>query len=86
MGPVLSFITTFTLLGVVFSSMHLLFFYLRIPDLAALLLFGIPTISYISYCTEDSWDKIISSALKIYFYFASVLLAAAGLVYFIGDQ
>ena len=86
MGPVVSFITTFTLLGVVFTSMHLLFFYLRIPDLAALLLFGIPTIGYISYCTEESRDMVISSALRIYIYFASVLLAATGLVYFIGNQ
>ena len=85
MGPVVSLIATLGLLGVVFSLMHLLFFYLRVPDLVALLLFGVPVTCYISYCTEDSKENIISSALTIYFYFASVLLGAAGLVYFIGE-
>jgi hypothetical protein len=84
-GPVASFITTFSLLGVVFTLMHLLFFYLRVPDLVALLLFGLPVTCYIAYCTEESRQQVISSALRIYFYFAAVLLSAAGLVYFIGE-
>jgi len=84
LGPVASFIATLGTMGVVFTLMHLLFFYLRVPDLVALLLFGIPVTCYIAYCIEESKQKIIAAALRIYFPFAAVLVCAAGLVYFIG--
>lgn len=66
-----------------FLSLHLVIVALGLSDLVALLLFAIPITVFISYCTQDTRAQAIRSALHIYCVFASVTLAAVGLVYLI---
>ncbi|MBT8436792.1 MAG: hypothetical protein KJP11_05430 [Gammaproteobacteria bacterium] len=82
---ILSFISTLVLMGVVMLLLHLVILWLGFSDLAALLVFALPIVAYISYCTEDSRKQVILSTLRIYGAFSSVLVASAGLVYFIGQ-
>ncbi len=63
--------------------LHFLIVLLDLPDLAALLLFAVPVILFIGYCTHDSTRGMLRSALVIYSSFASVLIASAVLVYLI---
>ena len=76
--------TTLILLGVVFSLLHLIIVWLGVADIIALLLFAVPIVAYISYCTQQSPGAIVSSAVRVYCGFAAVVLAAVGLVYVIG--
>ena len=84
MKLVLSYLATLVFFGVAFSLLHTAILWLRLPDLAALLLFAIPVVSYIAYCTEPSRARALRAGLKIYLSFAGVTLAAGGLVYLIG--
>jgi hypothetical protein len=71
-------------MGVAFSLLHAVALELKLPDLVALLLFAIPVVAYIAYCTNNTRREALGSAIRIYLTFSSVLLAASGLVYVIG--
>ncbi len=64
--------------------LHLVILWLGFSDLVALLMFALPIVAYISYCTQDSSRQVILSTLRIYGTFSSILIASAGLVYLIG--
>lgn len=81
----MTFTTTLVVMGVVMLLLHLAFVWLGVSDLVALLVFALPIVVYISYCTHESRKQVIHSALRIYGTFASVLIASAGLVYLIGQ-
>jgi hypothetical protein len=81
---VLSYLATLVFFGVAFSLLHLTILWLGLPDLAALLLFAMPVIGYIAYCTEPNRAAILRSAARIYASFALVVLSAGGLAIFIG--
>ncbi len=83
MRPILSFIAALVLLGAAFSFIHFVSLWLSLPDLAALLLFAIPVVAYIAYTSFDSRAEMLRAAATYYLCFAAVVLAAAGLVYFI---
>ena len=84
MNPVVSFVATLASFGVAFSLLHAVILWLDLPDLAALLLFAIPVVVYIAYCTEPSRAAVGRAALRIYLSFALVTLAAGGLVLLLG--
>ena len=84
MRPVLSFIAALASLGAAFSSIHLLSLWLNLPDLLALLLFAIPMVCYLAYTLFESRADMLHAAAVYYLSFAGVVLASAGLVYFIG--
>ena len=72
-------------MGVVMLLLHLVILWLGFSDLVALLLFALPIVVYISYCTQESRKQVILSTLQIYGTFSSVIIASAGLVYLIGQ-
>ena len=80
MSPVVSFVATLAFFGVAFPLLHAAILWLRLPDLAALLLFAIPVVGYIAYCTESTRADMARAALRIYLPFALVTLAAGGFV------
>lgn len=80
MQPVISFIATLAVLGVAFIVLHWLILALGLPDIAALLLFAVPIVGYIAYCTHETRAARLHSAGKFYLVFAAVTLSAAGLV------
>ena len=84
MQPLVSFIATLVVLGVAFTALHWLILLFNLPDIVALLLFGIPVVCYIAYCTQETRAAMWRSAVRVYFSFAAVTLSAAGLVLFIG--
>ena len=84
MKSLLSFAATLIFFGVAFSLLHAVSLWLQLPDLAALLLFALPVVAYIAYCTQHSRAAMLRSALRIYASFAAVVLCAGGLVYVIG--
>ena len=84
MHPILSFTATLGILGVAFSIIHIAGFVFELPDLLVLLLFAIPLTIYIAYCTHDTRARMQRAALRLYAGFASVVLASAAIVYFIG--
>ena len=84
MQPLVSFITTLIILGMVMTLLHWLIFSLNLPDIVALLLFAIPLTVYIAYCTQETRGKMWRSAITMYAAFAGVTLSAVGLVLFIG--
>ena len=84
MPPIVSFAVTLGILGVTFALIHWVALWLGLPDLVSLLLFAIPIVAYIAYCTQESRALWLRSALTMYSSFAGVVLAAAGLVYLIG--
>ena len=83
-GPLSAFIATLISMGLAFSFLHGLILWLNLPDLAALLMFALPVVAYIAYCTQNSRRQALLSAIRIYTSFAAVVLACAGLVYLIG--
>ena len=83
MTPILSFIATLGLLGVAFAFVHVLSWWLNLPDLISLLLFALPISAYCAYCTRENPQQMLNTGLRIYLVFASVVLAAAGLVFLI---
>ena len=83
-NPVVTFIATLVSMGVAFSFLHVVILYLNLPDLLALLIFAIPVVVYIGYCTRPTRRQALHSAIAIYVSFAGVVLACAGLVYLIG--
>ena len=85
MSSIFSFAATLILLGAVFILLHLVLVWLGVSDLVALLVFALPIAGYISYCTNESRNKVIASVLRIYLSFASVVVASAALVYLIGQ-
>jgi len=84
MKSLLSLIATLAFFGVAFSLLHLAIAWLWLPDLAALLLFAIPVVGYLAYCTQPTRAAALRSATRIYASFAAVVLSAVGLVYLIG--
>ncbi len=84
MRPALSFVATLALLGVALTLLHWLGLWLALPDLAALLLFALPLSFYFAYCTEPTRARVLRAGLRYYLVFASVVLASAALVLFIG--
>jgi hypothetical protein len=84
MLPLLSLFTTLAIAGVVGVALHFLILWLGVGDLVALLIFGAPICAYIAYCTHRSRARIWRAALMNYASFSGVVLACAGLVYFIG--
>ena len=80
----MSLATTLVLMGVVASLLHLLLVRLGATDVVALLVYAVPIVAYISYCTQNSRSEIISSAVLVYCSFTAVVVTAAGLVYLIG--
>ena len=84
MLPLLSLFTTLAIAGVVGVALHFLILWLGVGDLVALLIFGAPICAYIAYCTHRSRARIWRAALMSYASFSGVVLACAGLVYFIG--
>lgn len=85
MAPIITFIAILGMLGVAFFLLHLIISFLGLSDLVALLLFAAPVTAVLAYCTEESKQKMITTALKIYGSFVSVVLCAAALVYYIGE-
>jgi len=83
--PALALLTTLICMGVVFSLLHLAILWLGLSDLLALLAYAAPITLYIAYCTHRTRAAIWRSALQIYTAFSSVVLAASGLVYLIGN-
>ena len=83
-NPAVTFIATLVSMGVVFSFLHVVILYLTLPDLLALLIFAIPVVAYIGYCTRHTRWQALHSAIAIYISFAGVVLACTGLVYLIG--
>ena len=84
MKTILSYIATLMLFGVAFSLLHLVVLWLWLPDLAALLLFAVPVVAYLAYCSHHTRAAMLRSAIRIYASFAAVVLSAGGLVYLIG--
>ncbi len=84
MKSILSYFATLGFFGVAFSLLHLAILWLGLPDLAALLLFAVPVIAYLAYCTQESRAAMLHSAVRIYTSFAAVVLCAGALVYLIG--
>jgi hypothetical protein len=82
---IFSFTATLILMGAVFILLHLVIVWAGVSDLVALLVFALPIVVYISYCTHEARKKVIASALRIYLSFAFVVVASAGLVYLIGQ-
>jgi ABC-type bacteriocin/lantibiotic exporter with double-glycine peptidase domain len=82
--PIASFIATLAFFAVAFSLLHVTILWLRLPDLAALLLLAIPVIAYLAYCTQQTRPAMLRSAIRIYASFTAVVLSAGGLVYLIG--
>ena len=80
MQPIISFIATLVFLGVAFTLLHLLIVALGLPDIVALLLFALPIVGYIAYCTQETRAAMWRSAIHIYVAFVAVTLSAAGLV------
>jgi hypothetical protein len=82
--PLLSLAATLALAAAVAVALHLSILWLGVGDLAALLIFAAPLCAYLAYCTHRSRADRWRSALQIYASFSAVVIAAAGIVYFIG--
>lgn len=67
----------------VFSILHWLILWLRLPDLAALMVLALPVVAYIAYCTADSRSAMLRASLRMYLGFAGVVLTSAALVLWI---
>lgn len=83
MRPALSFLGVLAGFGAAFSFIHWFSLALGLPDLVALMLFALPVIAYIAYCTQDSPAAMLRAGTITYTAFAAILLACAGLVYLI---
>jgi len=79
-----SFLLFLGLMILALTGIHYLALIMRLSDLSALLLFALPVVTMIAYCNHEVWHDMIRQAVIIYICFASVTLAAAGLVLFIG--
>ena len=84
MQPIVSFVATLGLLGVAFTILHWVILWLRLPDLAALLLFALPVTAYIAWSMQEGRSRQLRFGLQIYVTFAAVVVACAGIVYLIG--
>ncbi len=85
MPPALSFVATLALLGAALTLLHWISLWLELPDIVALLLFALPLSFYFAYCTESTRARVLRIGLRYFLVFASVVLASAGLVLFIGN-
>ncbi len=81
--PVLSLIATLGLLGVAFTLLHWLILWLDLPDLVALLLFALPVVAYLAWCTFEERAAQLRFALQMYLSFSAVTIASAAIVYLI---
>ena len=66
-----------------FGALHYLILWLRLPDLAALMVLAIPVVFYIAYCTAESGSSVLRASLRIYLAFAGVVLPSAAFVLWI---
>ena len=67
-----------------FVGLHYLILFFKFGDATALILFALPVVAIIAYSTHENPREMLRSALLIYTWFVSVILAALGLVWFIG--
>ena len=67
-----------------FVGLHYLILLFKFSDAMALILFAMPVVAIIAYSTHETSREMLRSAILIYTCFVSVILAASGLVWFIG--
>lgn len=85
MGALLSLLATLIMMGVAFALLHWLLIWTGVSDLIALLTYALPISLYVAWCTQDTRAATLRSAMLIFGSFAAVVLAAAGLVFLIGN-
>ncbi len=71
-------------MALAFVGLHYLILFFKFSDVMALILFALPVVAIIAYSTHETPRKMLRSAISIYTCFVSVILAASGLVWFIG--
>ncbi|MCZ6578685.1 MAG: hypothetical protein O6927_04980 [Gammaproteobacteria bacterium] len=84
MKEIKSFLTVVGLTSLAFVVTHYLILFLGLNDLTGLILLALPLVAVIAYTTNETLRDMLRSALSIYAWFVSVVLAAAALVWFIG--
>ena len=84
MKELFSLLIILGLMGLIFVGLHYLILFLGLNDLSALILFALPVIAMIAYSSHDTPSEMMRSAGTIFISFISVILAAVGLVWFIG--
>ena len=84
MKPIISFLITLGLMALAFVGLHYLILFFKLSDVTALILFALPVVAIIAYSTHETSREMLRSAILIYTCFVSVILAASGLVWFIG--
>ncbi len=84
MKLIYSFLITLGLMVAAFVGLHYLILFLKLNDVTALILLALPMVVMIAWSTHETARKMLHSAIVIYACFVSVILAAAGLVWFIG--
>jgi len=84
MKEIKSFLAVVGLTSLAFVVTHYLILFLGLNDLTGLILLALPLVAVIAYTTNETLRDMLRSALLIYAWFVSVVLAAAALVWFIG--
>lgn len=84
MNEIKSFLAVVGLTSLAFVVTHYLILFLGLNDLTGLILLALPLVAVIAYTTNETLRDMLRSALSIYAWFVSVVLAAAALVWFIG--
>ena len=84
MKPIISFLITLGLMALAFVGLHYLILFFKLSDVTALILLALPVVVLIAYSTNETPREIMRSAIMVYACFISVILAASGLVWFIG--
>ncbi|MCZ6471419.1 MAG: hypothetical protein O6938_11590 [Gammaproteobacteria bacterium] len=84
MKEIKSFLAVVGLTSLAFVVTHYLILFLGLNDLTGLILLALPLVAVIAYTTNETLRDMLRSALSIYAWFVSVVLAAAALVWFIG--
>ena len=84
MKELFSLLIILGLMGLIFVGLHYLILFLGLNELSALILFALPVIAMIAYSSHDTPSEMMRSAGTIFISFISVILAAVGLVWFIG--
>jgi hypothetical protein len=84
MKHIVSFLITIGLTAAAFVGLHYLILSFKFSDAMALILFAMPVVAIIAYSTHETPREILRSAISIYTCFISIILAASGIVWFIG--
>jgi hypothetical protein len=84
MKELLSLLVILGLMAIAFVGLHYLILFLGLNDISALILFAMPVVAMIAYSSHDTLPEMMRSAGTIFISFISVILAASGLVWFIG--